>query len=386
MGTSAIEHTRLGDLTKIGKGGQGVVYHAPNLRSAFAPSLVYKQYKPQTLADINFKTLSAMPSLLTDILTGPDARCLISLAAWPCAIVETDGKPTGFVMPAIPDQFYIALKTVKGNERAVAEFQHLLNDAGFLAARGIALDDRYRLRLLRAVASSLAFLHRHRVCVGDISPRNLLFSFSSTEKVYLVDCDTMRVDGTSALPQIETPGWEAPAGEELATPYSDTYKLGLLALRLLVGDQDAKEADQLPDGTPAFLRRLISDTLVANPEKRPLPTAWVSILDRIIQDWTHTAPVFGSGSPTLPSPNGEPHATLRSRPASQSGPVAAKRSGVRATKTAKSTTPTPKASPNQGNPPSSGVSKNEALSLLILGAIVFVFVFIIVLVAVASGR
>ena len=27
---------------------------------------------------------------------------MISIAAWPCAIVDDAGTPTGFVMPAIP--------------------------------------------------------------------------------------------------------------------------------------------------------------------------------------------------------------------------------------------------------------------------------------------
>jgi eukaryotic-like serine/threonine-protein kinase len=50
----------------------------------------------------------------------------------------------------------------------------------------------------------------------------------------------MRVNGASVLPQVETPEWEVPAGEELATVQSDTYKLGLLTLRLLTGDQHTK--------------------------------------------------------------------------------------------------------------------------------------------------
>jgi hypothetical protein len=75
-------------------------------------------------------------------------------------------------------------------------------------------------------------LHKHGVCVGDISPKNLLFALIPHPAVYFIDCDAMRIDGVSVLRQVETPGWQVPAGEELATVYSDTYKLGLLALRL----------------------------------------------------------------------------------------------------------------------------------------------------------
>ncbi|MFZ3290703.1 MAG: hypothetical protein WA622_11770 [Mycobacterium sp.] len=126
-----------------------------------------------------------------------------------------------------------------------AEFQHLLNNESVLSARGIMIDDVQPYRLLREVASGLAFLHSHGVCVGDISPNNLLFSLTPRESIYFIDCDSRCINGVSALTQVETPGWEVPAGEAQATIYSDSYKLGLLALRLLVGDQGR----QLPEIT-----------------------------------------------------------------------------------------------------------------------------------------
>lgn len=316
MSATAIDSSRLGVLAKIGKGGQGIVYSAPNLKSPIAKALVYKEYKSHAIADLDFAALASMPKLLTDVLTGPDARKLVAMAAWPWAIVETMGVPTGFVMPAIPDTFYLSIQTVRGPERVVAEFQHLLNDREFLSERGIRIDDHQRLRLLREVASTLAFLHRNNVCVGDLSPRNLLFALSPTEATYLVDCDTMKVGDTSALPQIETPGWEVPPGEKLATVHSDAYKLGLLALRLLIGDQDAKDAGQLPDGTPPHLRRLIAETLDRNPDRRPLPTAWITVLDREPAP-PSTKSIFGAGlgGDALSLVRSEA-AVLRSRPTS----------------------------------------------------------------------
>ena len=44
-------------------------------------------------------------------------------------------------MPAIPDEFFIALTTVKGVSSSTAEFQHLLNHPSVLSARGIAIDE-----------------------------------------------------------------------------------------------------------------------------------------------------------------------------------------------------------------------------------------------------
>jgi serine/threonine protein kinase len=278
MTRQVIDRGKLGPRTKIGQGGQGVVYRAPNVKTKFAASMVYKEYKAHALIEIDFTALAAMPALVEESLSYTQGERLISIAAWPCAIIEDGGAPTGFVMPAIPDEFFIQLTTAKGASPSTAEFQHLLNHPSVLRARGIDLDDVQRYTLLREVVSGLAFLHKHGVCVGDISPKNLLFSLTPRKAVYFIDCDAMRINGVSALPQVETPGWDVPRGEELATIYSDTYKLALLALRLLAGDQDSKNPQHLPSTTPALLHQIITDTVNNQPEQRPLPEAWTYVL------------------------------------------------------------------------------------------------------------
>jgi eukaryotic-like serine/threonine-protein kinase len=317
MTRQAIQRDKLGALSKIGQGGQGVVYRAPNAKTKFADSMVYKEYKAQVRADIDFTALAAMPALVEESLTYAQAERLISVAAWPCAIIEDGGTPTGFVMPAIPDRFLIALTTAKGVSSSTAEFQHLLNHPTVLVARGINLDDAQRCELLRETASTLSFLHKNGVCVGDISPKNLLFSLEPHEAVYFIDCDAMRINNISVLPQVETPGWNAPPGEELATIYTDTYKLGLLALRLLTGDQDTTNPAHLPPTTPDLLRQIISDTLTSQPQQRPLPEAWTYVLGHAIEHAQHqkkTAPPVSAplAAPTIP--------TVRSRPTAYSAP------------------------------------------------------------------
>ncbi|MCV7089033.1 hypothetical protein [Mycobacterium interjectum] len=322
MTRQLIERDKLGALSKIGQGGQGVVYGAPNVKTKFADSMVYKEYKAQTRAEIDFTALAAMPALVEDALSYAEAERLVSMAAWPCALVEDNGTPTGFVMPAIPEEFFVELKTAKGASSSTAEFQHLLNHSSVLHARGIDLDDAQRYSLLREVASGLAFLHKHGVAVGDISPKNLLFTLTPHPGVFFIDCDAMRINTISALPQMETPGWDVPAGEELATIYSDTYKLGLLALRLLAGDQDTKNPQHLPPTTPGLLRQIITDTLHNEPQRRPLPEAWTYVLGHAIEDAQHrekTAATTPVSTPLDPPPapivHSRPSAgTARSRP------------------------------------------------------------------------
>lgn len=319
MTRQVIERGRLGVLSKIGQGGQGVVYRAPNAKTTFASSMVFKEYKAQALVGIDFTALAAMPALVEESLSYAEAERLVSMAAWPCAIVEDAGTPVGFVMPAIPQEFFISLTTVKGVSSSTAEFQHLLNDPTVLAARGITVDDVQRCTLLREVASGLAFLHKHGVCVGDISPKNVLFSLTPPEAMYFIDCDAVRINGVSALEQVETPGWEAPAGEDLATVYSDAYKLGLLALRLISGDQDTTNPAHLPSTTPGLLRQIITDTLSSAPHQRPLPEAWTYVLGNAIEEAQHQQ--LSSPAPAQAAPTPPPRPVVHSRPpVGHSGP------------------------------------------------------------------
>ena len=282
-----IPRDKLGVLSKIGQGGQGVVYRAPNVKTKFAASMVYKEYKLQARTDIDFTALAAMPALVEESLSYSQAERLISIAAWPCAIIHDAGTPTGFVMPAIPEEFFIPLTTVKGVSPSTAEFQHLLNHASVLAARGITLDDAQRYTLLRETASALVFLHKHGVCVGDISPKNLLFSLTPHEgRLFHRLRRHAHQHRLGATPGGDT-GMERTAGEELATIYTDTYKLGLLALRLLTGDHDTTNPAHLPATTPAQLRQIITDTLTNQPHQRPIPEAWTSVLGHAIEQAQH---------------------------------------------------------------------------------------------------
>ncbi|MBS9535762.1 LppP/LprE family lipoprotein [Mycobacterium sp. M1] len=291
----------MGDLTKIGQGGQGTIYRAPGVKTDFTDAMVYKEYKSQIVDEIDFDALAAMPNLVENALSHRDGERLIAIAAWPCEVVEADGRPTGFLMPEIPSRFTMPLTTLKGVAYELAEFQHLLNPQEVLDARRITIDDVQRYQLLREVASGLAFLHGHKVCVGDVSPKNLLFAREPHEAIYFVDCDAMRIAGQSVLPQVETPGWEVPSGEELATVHSDVYKLGLLALRLIQGSQIATTAGDLPKSVPLAVRQIISDTLQNPPEARPPATAWAYVMGHAIEAAQHHRKTAAAGGSAQPS-------------------------------------------------------------------------------------
>ncbi len=278
MVLSRLKRAHLGSLTRLAAGGQGVVHRAPGVSMQYAKAMVYKEYKSAVLPQVAVDVLEEMPRYL-ESLPFAEGIDLLSRVAWPCRLVEEDNshRVTGFVMPAIPDDFFVDLIVSSGVQRRTAEFQHLLNTDDFLARRGIPLSDRQRYELLSDAAEALALLHRHNIAVGDLSPKNMLFSLLPSCTVYFIDCDAMRLAGRSVTVQVETPDWEVRtvnAGEELATPRSDAYKFGLLALRLLAGDQCTRDPARLPAGVPMPVRQLVGAALSSTPGMRPLPAAW----------------------------------------------------------------------------------------------------------------
>jgi serine/threonine protein kinase len=274
----------LGPLKQLGAGGQGVVYSAPEFKATYARSYVYKEYKPATLPSLDVRVLEAMPAYL-EALSFAEGQGLVLRAAWPCQLVEAHpGAVSGFLMPTIPDEFFIDMKKSSGTVRVRAEFQHLLNFDGYLFNRGIALTDRLRYQLLKAAAEGLDVLHRNNILVGDYSEKNLLYAFSPPQ-VYFIDCDSMLLHGRSVSKPVETPGWEVPnnypdkiGNGAPPTRATDIYKFGLLALRLLAGEQDLRSPDKLPGRVPAPIRRLVRDALAVNPATRPAAQLWIDPL------------------------------------------------------------------------------------------------------------
>ncbi|BDD81163.1 hypothetical protein TPB0596_09260 [Tsukamurella pulmonis] len=320
-----LERSRLGDLTRIAGGGQGVTYNTPGVQLGFADAAVYKEYRADVLPHVNVRHLAAMPELLLH-RSGAVSLRLVTICAWPCATVRDGAATVGFVMPRIPERFFVDMTTVRGVQRKAAEFQHLLNSPEYLAQRGIAITSGDRYRLVGALATALDFLHSLGIVVGDMSPKNMMFALRPDAAVYFIDADAMRVSGDSVARQVESPGWEVPSGEEAATQYSDRYKLGLMALRLLAGDQDLKDPRRLPPGTAPEIVGLITRSLSGDPASRPAPSEWApksvsaaAVADRtpppglakvpspaVVAQPVPSHPVRRNLPPTVPVPNGVP--------------------------------------------------------------------------------
>ncbi len=295
-----------------------------------ASALVYKEYRPHVIASLNVSVLEAMPAYL-ESLHFAEGMELLSLSAWPCRLVDDAGTVRGFVMPAIPSEFFLDIKKSSGVQRSAGEFQLLLNGDSFLARRQIPLSDRHRFELLAETARGLAVFHRHGIAVGDLSPKNLLFSLAPDSRVFFIDCDAMHFQGQSVMPQLETPGWEVRAinpAEVLGTEASDRYKLALLALRMWAGDQSTRDPSKLPATVPNDIRRLVSAGLSTKPIDRPPPGKWVQSLLRAASSASTVVPTMSQVTsssvrvaPSVPVVRHRPVASTRASPPIPKSPL-----------------------------------------------------------------
>jgi hypothetical protein len=288
-----LERSALGDVARIGRGGQGTVFTAPRVRLNLVGEAVFKEYHAEVRAQLDVGVLADMVAFL-ESLGFEEGSALVGWTAWPLRLVADRGAIIGFVMPRIPREFGLAIRKSSGAiEEVRGEFQHLLNADGFLANRGIRIHDRLRYGLLADLARALEFLHGKGIVAGDLSPKNVLFSLSPHPRTFFIDCDSMRLRGRSALAQVETPGWDvrAVSSEELATPATDRYKLALLALRLFAQDQDTRDAARLPTRVPKEVRRVVQAGLSADPAPRPTPADWLPVLEQAMAGASAELPV-----------------------------------------------------------------------------------------------
>ncbi|MYW05775.1 hypothetical protein [Streptomyces sp. SID3343] len=280
--TPAVDRGTLALGHHLGQGGQGTVYAVTNKRINEAEGggwgVVYKEYGADVLPELDAAALASRVDLL-GTLSAAEGRWLCDKTAWPATVVEHQGRACGFLMREVPDRFrfaYRSLSATAGTER-LANLEYLLNDDAYVAGIGLTISDRDRLDLLTDLATTLTRLHRIGVTVGDLSPKNLLFTTDPRPECFLIDCDAMRLAGATVLPQVETPDWQIPAGEEKATRATDVYKFGLLAIRLFARDQAVGDPAVLSVLSPALgdLARLSLDP---DPARRPTPSVWAEHL------------------------------------------------------------------------------------------------------------
>jgi serine/threonine protein kinase len=268
----SVDYGRLAPMTKLGDGAQATIYRTAH-RLPGRGGLVYKEFTPDCRADLDLAVLADLIGWHQDL----QDPALSSLGAWPLRLVTRGGGCTGFLMPEASPIYSVDLALVKGKQqRRLFEVQHLLNAEHVLAERKLDIHDRWRLEFLRDVAGALSRLHTAGLAVGDFSPKNLLASLVGEPRCFFLDCDSVSLHGRSVLPQFETPDWQAP-DQLKATEATDSFKFGLLAIRLFGGDQSLRDPQAL-HRVGGRLVDLAARSLYLEGARRPAAADWLPAL------------------------------------------------------------------------------------------------------------
>jgi eukaryotic-like serine/threonine-protein kinase len=278
----------------LGSGGQGrVVTVAGFLINGQWPAAL-KIYSRDAVGEMDPAALEEIVALPRDL--SPDAaQWLYDNTAWPAVIVEDGGAACGFLMRVVPPEFSFQFRTqTQGTRQKLADVAFLLNSDEYVSRSGLTVSEQDRLALLGTLAQTLSRLHDLGIYVGDLSPKNLLFSLGPPQPgCFILDCDAMRVRGQTVLKQVHTPDWEVPDGEPTATAATDAYKFGLLAIRLFARDQTSRDRGALAAISPA-LGQLAELSQDADPSRRPPPGAWITPLGEAARR-ASAAPATASG-------------------------------------------------------------------------------------------
>jgi serine/threonine protein kinase len=273
---------------ELAEGSFGNVYSVADThyRSADEQEYVYKEYKEYAKPDVD--TLEAFTDFYHN-LSANDKNYLDSICCWPHELIEDEDNLSGFLMVKIPEKFFCTINFSSGPKTVEAKFEHLLLPNRLLERRRIPLTDKTRYKLLFSAVRGLNFFHGLGICVGDFSHSNLLFSLDECS-VFFLDCDSFRLNGGTVFPQTETGNWgvaERYPDEVMGTANSDIYKLGLLALRLLMESDDpahyqaSTNTDRLPTHIDADIKTVIEDSL-KEAQNRPTLAEWSAALHTAI--------------------------------------------------------------------------------------------------------
>ena len=209
---SAIPYSQVarpGDLTEIGKGGEGRVFTVRSM-----PGMVYKEFVEFPGHTPNRSALEELMGSLQQM--SPDERSWLSeRTTWPQTLVIDGNKMRGFLMPLIGQQ-YFKKYGIRANPKNVAcEWNYLSMRSKYEGNKNI-YSEVPRVTPFGAFSAvvdlckTMEILHRHNIVIGDMSGRNLLWTDAPTLRVMVIDCDSFHPEGKVGVsPPKQSPDWKA---------------------------------------------------------------------------------------------------------------------------------------------------------------------------------
>jgi eukaryotic-like serine/threonine-protein kinase len=217
--------------TRIGQGGQGVVYDAVN---GWMAVKLFRTGRGAATEALRERIAAVRRLPIEDLLI---ARPIATLAP----------PHTGYVMRLMTGM--VPISRLMRPDRSATSVRTWYLDTGGL---------RRRLVVLERLARTLAELHALGLTYGDPSPNNLLVSADTiADEVRLIDADNLQTPEAAAASRLYTPSFGAPElvrGETGNSFASDVWSLLVIAFQVLVlnhplvgefvdqGDPDVEDA------------------------------------------------------------------------------------------------------------------------------------------------
>jgi hypothetical protein len=229
-------------------------------------------------------------------------------------IVVENGVAVGFLMPLLKDEMYCEYGAATETS-AVTQ----LREWQFLAYRknwsnpniSTNLQEPSKDQLLELIidfSKTVYLMHQHKLVIGDISFRNILWCTDGYLKTVLIDCDGIRYEGLRGpLAAKQTPDWIDFDRQTGSTDrMTDLFKLGLANYRGYFGAGAGYPSDvQPPELSTAADQAVfeLSKRAVLSQSK-PSATDWVYTLEPILRQM-HQEKISGDARAEIKKPVAE---------------------------------------------------------------------------------
>lgn len=280
-----VQRSELGELSRIGEGGEGTVYAL-----TASPNIVYKEYATKSDGwSPNEAGYNALRRALNDMPTD-DRELILNRTAWPETAVMDGSRFVGILMRRIPETFLCSMTASKRVKTLVRDFNFLIYPE-HVQRQGVQYDfsSPPRATLLScalAFAQTAEVLHRNHIVMGDISGSNAAWQMSDP-RVIIFDCDSFSTTTTRPICiEKETPDWIDPLPHAGTNLHTDSYKIGLMFYRIMTGTQTTAPTDddlaRLESMYPEAPRLAFTiDKALGAVDSRDRPTAsqWVAAIE-----------------------------------------------------------------------------------------------------------
>lgn len=303
-----IEITSLGQLTHLNTGGEGIVYKCSQY-----PDKAFKLYKKEVEHEIDLVALEKSVQIFHALPSGERPH-FEERTAWPEMIVVENGVAVGFLMPLLRDEMYCEYGAVTETNTITQ-----LREWQFLAYRkhwsnpniSTNLQEPSKDQLLELIidfSKTVFLMHQHKLVIGDISFRNILWCTDGYLKTVLIDCDGIRHEGLRGpLAAKQTPDWIDFDRQTGSTDrMTDLFKLGLANYRGYFGAGAGYPSDAQPPELSTAADQAVFELSkrAVLSQAKPSATDWVYTLEPILGQM-HQEKISGDARAEIKKPVAE---------------------------------------------------------------------------------